>query len=74
MATNVTMPKLGLSMETGKINEWKVDEGGEVFGLADAAGRRARDDAFAHVIRSASRSRPPATRVRVMGWTGRSTG
>ncbi len=30
MATNVTMPKLGLSMETGKINEWKVDEGGEI--------------------------------------------
>ncbi len=30
MATNVTMPKLGLSMETGKINEWKVAEGGEI--------------------------------------------
>jgi pyruvate dehydrogenase E2 component (dihydrolipoamide acetyltransferase) len=30
MATNVTMPKLGLSMETGKINEWKVPEGGEI--------------------------------------------
>jgi len=30
MATNVTMPKLGLSMESGKINEWKVDEGGEI--------------------------------------------
>ena len=30
MATNVTMPKLGLSMETGKINEWKVEEGGEI--------------------------------------------
>ena len=30
MATNVTMPKLGLSMETGKVNEWKVDEGGEI--------------------------------------------
>ncbi len=30
MATNVTMPKLGLSMETGKIVEWKVAEGGEV--------------------------------------------
>ena len=24
MATNVTMPKLGLTMETGKIVEWKV--------------------------------------------------
>jgi len=30
MATNVTMPKLGLTMETGKIVEWKVAEGGEV--------------------------------------------
>ena len=30
MATNVTMPKLGLSMETGKINEWKVAEGGSI--------------------------------------------
>ena len=30
MATNVTMPKLGLTMETGKIVEWKVAQGGEV--------------------------------------------
>lgn len=30
MATNVTMPKLGLTMETGKIVEWKKAEGGEV--------------------------------------------
>jgi dihydrolipoamide dehydrogenase len=30
MATNVTMPKLGLTMETGKINEWKKAEGGEI--------------------------------------------
>jgi pyruvate dehydrogenase E2 component (dihydrolipoamide acetyltransferase) len=30
MATNVTMPKLGLTMETGKIVEWKAAEGGEV--------------------------------------------
>ena len=30
MSTNVTMPKLGLTMETGKIVEWKADEGGEV--------------------------------------------
>jgi pyruvate dehydrogenase E2 component (dihydrolipoamide acetyltransferase) len=30
MATNVTMPKLGLTMETGKINEWKMPEGGEI--------------------------------------------
>lgn len=30
MATNVTMPKLGLTMETGKIVEWKAGEGGEV--------------------------------------------
>ena len=30
MATNVTMPKLGLTMETGKILEWKAAEGGEV--------------------------------------------
>ncbi len=30
MATNVTMPKLGLTMETGKIVEWKIAEGGEV--------------------------------------------
>ena len=26
MATNVTMPKLGLTMETGKILEWKAIE------------------------------------------------
>ena len=30
MATNVTMPKLGLTMETGKIVEWKAEEGSEV--------------------------------------------
>ena len=30
MATNVTMPKLGLTMETGKIVEWKTGEGEEV--------------------------------------------
>jgi pyruvate dehydrogenase E2 component (dihydrolipoamide acetyltransferase) len=30
MATNVTMPKLGLTMETGKIVEWKFSEGGDV--------------------------------------------
>lgn len=30
MATNVTMPKLGLTMETGKIVEWKAAEGGEI--------------------------------------------
>ena len=30
MATNVTMPKLGLTMETGKIVEWKKEEGEEV--------------------------------------------
>ncbi len=30
MATNITMPKLGLTMETGKIVEWKTSEGGEV--------------------------------------------
>ena len=30
MAINVTMPKLGLTMETGKIIEWKTAEGGEV--------------------------------------------
>jgi len=30
MATNVTMPKLGLTMESGKIVEWKVAQGGEV--------------------------------------------
>lgn len=30
MATNVTMPKLGLTMESGKIVEWKAAEGGEV--------------------------------------------
>ncbi len=30
MATNVTMPKLGLTMETGKIVEWKKQEGEEV--------------------------------------------
>ncbi len=30
MATNVTMPKLGLTMETGKILEWKTGEGEEV--------------------------------------------
>ena len=30
MATNVTMPKLGLTMETGKIVEWKEAEGGDV--------------------------------------------
>jgi len=30
MATNVTMPKLGLTMETGKIVEWKKGEGEEV--------------------------------------------
>ncbi|MBW2183563.1 MAG: dihydrolipoyl dehydrogenase [Deltaproteobacteria bacterium] len=30
MPTNVTMPKLGLTMETGKIVEWKADEGSEV--------------------------------------------
>ncbi|MBM4310773.1 MAG: 2-oxo acid dehydrogenase subunit E2 [Deltaproteobacteria bacterium] len=30
MATNVTMPKLGLTMETGKIVEWKAAQGGEV--------------------------------------------
>ncbi|MCP4715298.1 MAG: dihydrolipoyl dehydrogenase [Deltaproteobacteria bacterium] len=30
MATNVTMPKLGLTMESGKIVEWKVAEGGEI--------------------------------------------
>jgi len=30
MATNVTMPKLGLTMESGKIVEWKAVEGGEV--------------------------------------------
>ena len=30
MATNVTMPKLGLTMETGKIVEWKKQEGQEV--------------------------------------------
>jgi pyruvate dehydrogenase E2 component (dihydrolipoamide acetyltransferase) len=30
MATNVTMPKLGLTMETGKIVEWKKAEGEEV--------------------------------------------
>ena len=30
MATNVTMPKLGLTMESGKIVEWKAAEGGDV--------------------------------------------
>ena len=30
MATNVTMPKLGLTMETGKISEWKKAEGEQV--------------------------------------------
>ncbi len=30
MATNVTMPKLGLTMETGKIVEWKKGEGDEI--------------------------------------------
>jgi len=30
MATNVTMPKLGLTMETGKIVEWKKGEGEDV--------------------------------------------
>ena len=30
MATNVTMPKLGLTMETGKIVEWKKQEGEQV--------------------------------------------
>ena len=30
MATNVTMPKLGLTMETGKIAEWKKAEGEQV--------------------------------------------
>ncbi|MEI6126700.1 MAG: FAD-dependent oxidoreductase, partial [Pseudomonadota bacterium] len=30
MATNVTMPKLGLTMETGKITEWKKKEGEKV--------------------------------------------
>ena len=30
MATNVTMPKLGLTMETGKIIEWKKQEGDQV--------------------------------------------
>jgi len=30
MATNVTMPKLGLTMESGKIVEWKAAEGGEI--------------------------------------------
>jgi len=30
MATNVSMPKLGLTMESGKIVEWKAEEGGEV--------------------------------------------
>ena len=30
MATNLTMPKLGLTMETGKIAEWKKAEGDEV--------------------------------------------
>jgi len=30
MATNVTMPKLGLTMESGKILEWKAAEGGDV--------------------------------------------
>ena len=30
MATNVTMPKLGLTMESGKIVEWKAAEGGAV--------------------------------------------
>jgi pyruvate dehydrogenase E2 component (dihydrolipoamide acetyltransferase) len=27
MAVEVTMPKLGLTMETGKITEWKKGEG-----------------------------------------------
>jgi pyruvate dehydrogenase E2 component (dihydrolipoamide acetyltransferase) len=30
MSKNVTMPKLGLTMETGKIVEWKAAEGGEI--------------------------------------------
>lgn len=30
MATNVTMPKLGLTMETGKIIEWRKQEGDQV--------------------------------------------
>ena len=30
MATNVTMPKLGLTMETGKIAEWKKAEGEQI--------------------------------------------
>ncbi len=30
MAVNVTMPKLGLTMETGKINEWRKKEGEQV--------------------------------------------
>jgi len=30
MAVNVTMPKLGLTMETGKIVEWKKKEGEQV--------------------------------------------
>ena len=30
MAVNVTMPKLGLTMETGKITEWKKQEGEQV--------------------------------------------
>ncbi len=30
MAVNVTMPKLGLTMETGKITEWRKKEGDQV--------------------------------------------
>ena len=30
MSVNVTMPKLGLTMETGKITEWKKQEGEQV--------------------------------------------
>ena len=30
MAIEITMPKLGLTMETGKITEWKKKEGDQV--------------------------------------------
>ena len=42
MATNLTMPKLGLTMETGKIAEWKKAEGDDVKKGEIIHGRRDR--------------------------------